>query len=85
MLIVAITDILIISISCWCHHRYDLKVGCGASSNRYRSSTPGACFFFADNLVVIDHSNGDVYILSIHETCHPYTRKGSEEITKDFV
>ena len=67
------------------HHRYDLKVECGASSNRYRSSTPDACFFFADNLVVIDHSNGDAYILSIHENCHPYTRKGSQEITKEYL
>lgn len=47
--------------------RYGLKVECGASSNKYKSTTPDACFFFADNLVAIDHDNGDVYILSIHD------------------
>ncbi|WOL19764.1 putative aminodeoxychorismate synthase, chloroplastic isoform X2 [Canna indica] len=46
---------------------YDLKVECGASSNRHKSRTPDACFFFADNIVVTDHWNGDVYILSLHE------------------
>jgi len=34
-----------------------------------KSSTPDACFFFADNTVVVDHSNGDVYILSLHDEC----------------
>ncbi|CAN6215754.1 unnamed protein product [Urochloa humidicola] len=46
---------------------YGLKVECDASSNKAKSSTPDACFFFADNTVVVDHSNGDVYILSLHE------------------
>ncbi|KAL5224882.1 hypothetical protein ABZP36_011521 [Zizania latifolia] len=46
---------------------YGLKVECDASSNNAKSSTPDACFFFADNLVVVDHNNGDVYILSLHE------------------
>jgi para-aminobenzoate synthetase len=32
-----------------------------------KSSAPDACFFFADNTVVVDHSNGDVYILSLHD------------------
>lgn len=53
--------------------RYDLKVECGANSNRHRSRTPDACFFFADNLVVIDHSNDDVYILTLHEKDSPPT------------
>jgi anthranilate/para-aminobenzoate synthase component I len=47
--------------------RYGLKVECDASSNSAKSSTPDACFFFADNLVVVDHNNGDVYILSLHD------------------
>lgn len=47
--------------------RYDLKVECGVTSNRHKSKTPDACFFFADNLVAIDHKNDDVYILAIHE------------------
>ncbi|KAM1406406.1 hypothetical protein ACFXTH_001082 [Malus domestica] len=48
---------------------YSLKVECGASSNCHKSKTPDACFFFADNLVVIDHCSDDVYILSIKEEC----------------
>lgn len=44
---------------------YDLKVECGVASNRHKSRTPDACLFFSDNLVVIDHHYGDVYILSI--------------------
>ncbi|XP_020210486.1 aminodeoxychorismate synthase, chloroplastic isoform X2 [Cajanus cajan] len=46
---------------------YDLKVECGVTSNRHKSKTPDACFFFADNLVAIDHKNDDVYILAIRE------------------
>ncbi|WKA01140.1 hypothetical protein VitviT2T_019436 [Vitis vinifera] len=46
---------------------YDLKVECGAAFNRHKSKTPDACFFFADNIVVIDHHYDDVYILSLHE------------------
>lgn len=64
-------------------HRYNLKVECGASSNRYSSKAPDACFFFADNLVVVDHSNGDVYILSIHDIYHRDTEKRSEEIKRE--
>jgi para-aminobenzoate synthetase len=47
--------------------RYGLKVECDASCNNVKSSTPDACLFFADNIVVVDHSNGDVYILSLHD------------------
>ncbi|KAJ0544836.1 putative aminodeoxychorismate synthase [Helianthus annuus] len=46
---------------------YGLKVECGVPYNRHKAETPDACFFFADNLVVIDHSNDDVYVLSIHD------------------
>ncbi|XP_015877136.3 aminodeoxychorismate synthase, chloroplastic [Ziziphus jujuba] len=46
---------------------YNLKVECGMVSNRHKSRTPDACFFFADNLLVIDHYNDDVYIMSLHE------------------
>ncbi|KAL5733477.1 hypothetical protein ACOSQ2_033169 [Xanthoceras sorbifolium] len=52
---------------------YNLKVECGVPSNRHKSKTPDACFFFADNLVVIDHCNDDVYILSVHEENKPVT------------
>lgn len=46
---------------------YSLKVECGMLSNRHKSTTPDACFFFADNFVVIDHLNDNVYLLSLHE------------------
>ncbi|KAF2318550.1 hypothetical protein GH714_008851 [Hevea brasiliensis] len=46
---------------------YNLKVECGMLSNRYKSKTPDACFFFADNFIVIDHRYDDVYIMSIQE------------------
>ncbi|KAF5186478.1 Anthranilate synthase component i [Thalictrum thalictroides] len=49
---------------------YDLKVECGMSFNRHKSSVPDACFFFADNLVVIDHRYDDVYVLSILDDHH---------------
>lgn len=45
---------------------YGLKVECDASSNKAKSSTPDACFFFVDNLVVVDHNSGDIYMLSLH-------------------
>lgn len=47
---------------------------CGASSNSHNSITPDACLFFADNLVVIDHDYGDVYLLSLSEISHPSTK-----------
>ncbi|OIV91373.1 hypothetical protein TanjilG_01991 [Lupinus angustifolius] len=53
---------------------YNLKVECSVTSNRHKSKTPDACFFFADNLVAIDHKNDDVYLLAIHE--------GSSSITQ---
>ncbi|XP_068490347.1 LOW QUALITY PROTEIN: aminodeoxychorismate synthase, chloroplastic [Phaseolus vulgaris] len=53
---------------------YDLKVECGVKSNCHKSKTPDACFFFADNLVVIDHKNDDVYILAIHEESSSVTQ-----------
>lgn len=46
---------------------YDLKIECGATSNSFKSTTPDACFFFVDNLLAVDHSNGDVYIMQIHD------------------
>ncbi|XP_038985759.1 probable aminodeoxychorismate synthase, chloroplastic isoform X5 [Phoenix dactylifera] len=63
---------------------YNLKVECGASSNSHKSTTPDACFFFADNLVVIDHWNGDVYILSLYETHSSHTKMGSCENLKEI-
>ncbi|KAG2401780.1 Aminodeoxychorismate synthase [Vigna angularis] len=56
------------------HQRYDLKVECGVKSNLHKSKTPDACFFFADNLVIIDHKNDDVYILAIHEESSSVTQ-----------
>lgn len=49
---------------------YNMKIECGALSNNHKTETPDACFFFADNLIVVDHSNDDVYILSVHDAIH---------------
>ncbi|XP_039117159.1 probable aminodeoxychorismate synthase, chloroplastic [Dioscorea cayenensis subsp. rotundata] len=57
---------------------YNLKVECGASSNSHQSTTPDACLFFADNLIVIDHHNGDVYVLSIHDEHHLDSKRGAK-------
>ncbi|XP_028782215.1 LOW QUALITY PROTEIN: aminodeoxychorismate synthase, chloroplastic-like, partial [Neltuma alba] len=46
---------------------YDLKLESVDTSNRHKSRTPDACFFFADNLIAIDHLNDDVYILCVHD------------------
>ncbi|KAK9668423.1 hypothetical protein RND81_13G059700 [Saponaria officinalis] len=46
---------------------YNLKVECGATSNRHKSSSPDACLLFVDNFVAVDHLNGDIYIMSIHD------------------
>ncbi|KAJ1406414.1 Para-aminobenzoate synthase, component I [Sesbania bispinosa] len=53
---------------------YDLKVECGVTSNSHKSKTPDACFFFADNLVAIDHKNDDVYLLAIREESSSMTQ-----------
>ncbi|XP_043713049.1 aminodeoxychorismate synthase, chloroplastic isoform X2 [Telopea speciosissima] len=50
---------------------YNLKVECGVTSNRHKSSTPDACFFFVDNFIVTDHLYDDVYVLSLHDICQP--------------
>lgn len=44
-----------------------MKVESNMSPNRHREDVPAACFFFSDNFVVIDHSNDDIYIVSIHD------------------
>ncbi|CAH8357045.1 unnamed protein product [Eruca vesicaria subsp. sativa] len=46
---------------------YDIKVECGMPINRHKSKAPDACFFFAENVVAIDHQLDDVYVLSLHE------------------
>ncbi|KAI3846669.1 hypothetical protein MKX03_009017, partial [Papaver bracteatum] len=55
---------------------YGLKAECSMASNCHESRTPDACFFFVDNMVVIDHRNDDVYILSIHENTYPESTPG---------
>ncbi|KAL6010285.1 hypothetical protein ACLOJK_000716 [Asimina triloba] len=64
---------------------YDLKVECGVPSNHHKSKSPDACFFFADNLLAVDHSNGDVYILSLnnvhrHENTRSWIEKTEEKL-----
>ncbi|VFQ78832.1 unnamed protein product [Cuscuta campestris] len=53
---------------------YDLKAECGRTINRHKSRTPDACFFFSDNLVVIDHLHDNVYIVSLRDR---YTKASS--------
>nr|XP_025687613.1 aminodeoxychorismate synthase, chloroplastic isoform X1 [Arachis hypogaea] len=53
---------------------YNLKSECCVTSNRNKSKTPDACFFFADNLIAIDHKNDNVYILAIHEESSSMTQ-----------
>lgn len=38
----------------------------GAESNRHRSSLPDAAMFLADQLVVVDHANHDIYVLALY-------------------
>lgn len=35
--------------------------------NLHKSKAPDACFFFADNVVAIDHQLDDIYVLSLYE------------------
>ncbi|OVA07756.1 Anthranilate synthase component I [Macleaya cordata] len=58
---------------------YGLKAECGMASNCHNSGTPDACFFFVDNMVVIDHRYDDVYILSIYDIHHPEKTSGPLE------
>ncbi|TVU07741.1 hypothetical protein EJB05_41110, partial [Eragrostis curvula] len=59
---------------------YGLKVECDAASNKAKSSTPDACLFFADNIVVVDHNNGDVYVLSLHDE---YTSNNGDGVSRN--
>ncbi|KAL1295260.1 hypothetical protein AAHE18_19G199100 [Arachis hypogaea] len=53
---------------------YNLKSECGVASNRHKSETPDACFFFVDSLVAVDHKTDNVYILAIHEESSSMTQ-----------
>ncbi|CAH9119042.1 unnamed protein product [Cuscuta europaea] len=46
---------------------YDLKAEAGRDTNRHKSRAPDACFFFADNVIVIDHHHDNIYIVSLYE------------------
>lgn len=64
---------------------YGLKVECGAEYNRHKAKTPDACFFFADNLIVIDHSNDDIYILSLNDQTTTRTTKWLDDIEQKLI
>ncbi|KAJ7550031.1 hypothetical protein O6H91_07G079400 [Diphasiastrum complanatum] len=53
---------------------YELKVECGAQMSCHKSPFPDASFFLADRLVVVDHSNEDVYILALYEDLSPHNQ-----------
>ncbi|XP_078443479.1 para-aminobenzoate (PABA) synthase family protein [Wolffia australiana] len=63
---------------------YNLKTECGASSNGHKSPTPDACFFFADDLIAIDHDTDDVYLLSLRDSSSP-TSPWLEETEKKLT
>ena len=46
---------------------YELKAECGGRQAHGAVDTPDAAFFFADQVVVVDHLVGDVYLLALHE------------------
>ncbi|KAL3682963.1 hypothetical protein R1sor_000985 [Riccia sorocarpa] len=46
---------------------YELKVECGAEANAHRSSMPDAAMFLADQMVVVDHVNDDIYVLALYQ------------------
>ncbi|KAL4567539.1 hypothetical protein LXL04_023126 [Taraxacum kok-saghyz] len=64
---------------------YGLKVECGAQYNRHKAKTPDACFFFADNLLAIDHSNNDIYILSLHDQTTTTTTNWLDDIHQKLI
>lgn len=45
---------------------YELKAECGATA-RYTAETPDAAWMFADRLVVVDHQEGQTYVVAVHD------------------
>lgn len=64
---------------------YGLKVECGVAYNRHKAGTPDACFFFADNVIVIDHSNDDIYILSVHDQSTTRKKTWLDDIEQKLI
>lgn len=47
---------------------YELKRECGAKANKHASAQPDAAFFLADRVVIVDHTEGDVYFVELIDT-----------------
>lgn len=46
---------------------YELKAECGGTA-AHQSSTPDAAFWFADQLIAVDHQLGDVFLLALYDS-----------------
>ncbi|QJT03627.1 aminodeoxychorismate synthase component I [Streptomyces asoensis] len=56
---------------------YETKADCG-SPNRHRSTTPDACWLFADRLIAVDHEKGFTYAVCLAEDTPQATREASD-------
>jgi para-aminobenzoate synthetase len=56
---------------------YELRADCG-SPNRHRSTTPDACWLFADRLVAVDHQDRMTYVLCLAEDTTAGSRRAAE-------
>jgi para-aminobenzoate synthetase len=56
---------------------YELKAECGGA-NAHPAPGPDAAWQFADRVIVADHSHGDVYLLTLHDTAAAATGTARE-------
>ncbi|MFH0174466.1 aminodeoxychorismate synthase component I [Streptomyces cacaoi] len=56
---------------------YETKADCG-SPNRHRSTTPDACWLFADRLIAVDHEKGFTYAVCLAEDTPQATREATD-------
>ncbi|MFD9319752.1 chorismate-binding protein [Streptomyces sp. NPDC060053] len=56
---------------------YETKADCG-SPNRHRSTTPDACWLFADRLIAVDHEKGFTYAVCLAEDTPHATREATD-------
>jgi para-aminobenzoate synthetase len=55
---------------------YELKADCG-SPGRHRAPTPDACWLFADRMVVVDHEEGQTYLVALDDGSAVDTRSAT--------
>ncbi|WP_425245774.1 aminodeoxychorismate synthase component I [Streptomyces sp. NEAU-NA10] len=56
---------------------YETKADCG-SPNRHRSTTPDACWLFADRLIAVDHEEGFTYAVCLAEDTPQAAREAAD-------